>query len=394
VTQAASHQSRQEIRKAIRQSDGKGQVAAIGCYGQVFPEELRSIEGLRLIAGNVEKGRIADIISSAHDAGDLMDFSMPFPHGMRFEIMNIKTFPGRSRAFLKIQDGCESFCSYCIVPFARGRCRSLQPDDVLRILEDLSVGGYREVVLTGIHLGKYGTDLPGQNSLKSLLRAITREKLPLRIRLSSLEPGEIDEDLIEMVASENGLCRHFHIPLQSGDDGILEKMHRTYSSRTFAGLVEKIHDSIPSAAIGADVMTGFPGEDRTAHAATMALLQDLPVSYLHVFPYSRRAGTPAARFPAHVPPDEKKRRAASLRSLGALKKQYFYERCNGRVLQVVPEGWHVRARGLVKGISDNYIPVLFSPPTGSAHDDFFPVRIERVDENNVIGQVVHSHQSE
>jgi threonylcarbamoyladenosine tRNA methylthiotransferase MtaB len=257
----------------------------------------------------------------------------------------------------------------------------------LRALENFSAEGYREVVLTGIHLGKYGIDLAGGEDLKSLLRAVAKEKLPLRIRLSSLEPGEIDEDLIDMVASEAWLCRHFHIPLQSGDDGILKKMNRTYSSRTFAALVKKIHDRVPFAAIGADVMTGFPGEDHCAHSNSVALLEDLPVSYLHVFPYSPRPGTPAAEFPFPVAPDEKKKRSAGLRSLGASKRLRFFESCKDQVLEVVPEEWHAKEHGLLKGISDNYVPVIFSSP-GAVQEDLLSVRIERVEKAHAIGHVV------
>jgi len=392
VTQTASHQSRQEIRKAIRENE-EGVVAAIGCYGQAFPEELKNLKGLRFIAGNVEKGRIPDLLSSILDSGSRVDFSTPFPRGMRFEAMNIKTFPGRSRAFLKIQDGCESFCSYCIVPFSRGPCRSLPREDVLRVMESLCIEGYREIVLTGIHLGKYGTESGGGEDLKNLLRAIGTKKLPLRVRLSSLEPGEIDDELIEMVAGEEWLCRHFHIPLQSGDDRVLKRMSRTYSSRAFAALVKKIHDRIPLAAIGADVMTGFPGEDHAAHSNTFDLLEDLPVSYLHVFPYSRRPGTPAAGFAGQVTPEEKTKRAASLRSLGRMKRQQFYESCNGSILQVVAEGRHTKETGLFKGISDNYVPVLFSS-NGSFRNHLYSVKIEKVGPDHAIGQVVPSLQPE
>lgn len=392
VTQAASHQSRQEIRKAVRENE-KGVVAAIGCYGQAFPEELRSIKGIHLIAGNAGKGRIPDLLLSTLDSGSRVDFSTPFPLGMRFERMNIKKFPGRSRAFLKIQDGCESFCSYCIVPLSRGRYRSLPHDDVLRVMENLAVEGYREVVLTGIHLGKYGIDLGAKEDLKSVLRAIGKRELPLRVRLSSLEPGEIDDELIGMMASEEWLCRHFHIPLQSGDDGVLKKMSRTYSTGTFAALVKKIHDIIPLVAIGVDVMTGFPGEDRAAYLNTLALLDGLPVSYLHVFPYSRRPGTPAAGFPAQVAPGEKKKRAAALRSLGASKRDVFYENCVGKDFQVVIEGPHTKDKGLLKGISDNYLSVLF-PCFPSFQDHLVSVKIEKVKAEHVIGQVVPSHQSE
>jgi len=389
VTQAASHQSRQEIRKAIRENE-QGTVAAIGCYGQAFPEELKKIKGLRLIAGNVQKGRIPELLRSTPDSGSRMDFSTPFPRGMRFEAMDIKKFPGRSRAFLKIQDGCESFCSYCIVPYSRGPYRSLPSDEVLGVMEDLSTEGYREVVLTGIHLGKYGVDLGTGEDLKNLLRAIAKRALPLRVRLSSLEPGEIDDELIEMVASEDWLCRHFHIPLQSGDDGVLKKMNRTYSSQTFADLVKKIHERIPLVAIGADVMTGFPGEDRAAHLNTLALVHDLPVSYLHVFPYSRRPGTPAATFPDQIAPGEKKKRAAALRSLGTSKRNAFFESCTGKDFQVVIEGPYTKDPRLLKGISDNYLSVLF-PSLPSFKDCLVSVKIEKVEAGHVIGHAVHPH---
>ena len=392
VTQAASHQSRQEIRKAIRENE-EGVVAAIGCYGQAFPEELRSIKGLGLIAGNVEKGRVPDLLLSAVDSGDRADFSVPFPHGMHFEMMDIKKFPGRSRAFLKIQDGCESFCSYCIVPFSRGPYRSLPRDDVMRVMENLAAEGYREVVLTGIHLGKYGIDLGAKENLKSVLRAIGKRDFPLRVRLSSLEPGEIDDDLIDMMASEKWLCRHFHIPLQSGDDGVLKRMGRTYSSRTFGALLKKIHAAIPLVAIGVDVMTGFPGENHAAYSNTLALLDDLPVSYLHVFPYSRRPGTSAAGFPAQIPPPEKKKRAAELRSLGTLKRQHFYESCKGSVLQVVAETWRTKESNFFKGISDNYVPVLF-PSHSFLQNHLYSVKIDKVEADHVIGQMVPPPQSE
>ena len=391
VTQAASHQSRQEIRKAIR-AHPEGIVAAIGCYGQAFPEELRNIKGLRLIAGNVEKGKIVEVLSSPWGPGARMDFSQPFTRHMRFEAMNIRKIPGRSRAFVKIQDGCESFCSYCIVPFARGPYRSLPMQQVLGVMEELSAEGYREVVLTGIHLGKYGTDLGNGGNLKTLLRAIGERKLPLRVRLSSLEPGEIDDELIEMVASEEWLCRHFHIPLQSGDDGILKRMSRTYSSRTFASLVKKIYETVPLVAIGADVMTGFPGEDEAAHTNSARLIESLPVSYLHVFPYSQRPGTPAAGFPQQVPPEEKRRRAADLRSIGKRKKQAFYNRCKDALLQVVAEGWHSEGNEFLKGVSDNYVSVLF-PFCGAMQNQPYTVRIEKVISGHAVGRpVLFSHQ--
>jgi threonylcarbamoyladenosine tRNA methylthiotransferase MtaB len=384
VTQAAAHQSRQEIRKAIR-ANPQGYVAATGCYAQAFPDKLQEIEDLDLIAGNVGKGRLPELIrKNVHSRGSRIALE-PFAPGMDFEAMGIKRFPGRRRAYLKIQDGCEAYCSYCIVPFSRGPYRSLPPENVLRILEELAGEGYREVVLTGIHLGKYGVDLSGGKDLNTLLRAIGRENLPLRVRLSSLEPNEINEELIEMVASEQWLCRHFHIPLQSGDDGILKRMNRRYAPREFERLVEEIHEKIPLAAIGVDVMAGFSGEEPRAHLNTMSLLETLPVSYLHVFPYSRRAGTAAARFPDTVSSQEKKKRAAALRVLGKGKRKAFQERCLGRVFEVLVEGWDSEGEHFLKGTTDNYLSILF-PASGSGAGRLVSVRLEKVKKQVVLGR--------
>ncbi len=384
VTQAAAHQSRQELRKAIR-ANPQGYVAATGCYAQAFPGKLQEIEDLDLITGNVGKGRFPELIQKNLQSRGLKTELEPFTPGMSFEAMGIKRFPGRSRAYLKIQDGCEAYCSYCIVPFSRGPYRSLPPEEVLQMLEHLAGEGYREVVLTGIHLGKYGVDLSGDKDLKALLRAVGREHLPLRVRLSSLEPNEIDAELTEMVASEKWLCRHFHTPLQSGDDGILKKMNRQYGTRTFERLVEEVHRKIPLAAIGVDVMAGFPGEEPRAHSNTISLLKGLPISYLHVFPYSRRSGTAAARFLSTVSSQEKKKRAAELRALGMEKKRTFQERCLGKVFEVLVEGWHSKEEHLLKGTTDNYLSTVF-PGLDSNPGRLAKVRLEKRENQGVAGR--------
>jgi len=384
VTQAAAHQSRQELRKAIR-ANPEGYVAATGCYAQAFPDKLQEIEGLELITGNVGKGRLPELIQENLQSRGLKTELEPFAPGMSFEAMGINRFPGRSRAYLKIQDGCEAYCSYCIVPFSRGPYRSLPPEDVLQMLEDLAGEGYREVVLTGIHLGKYGVDLSGDKDLKALLRAVKRENIPMRVRLSSLEPNEIDAELIEMVASEKWLCRHFHIPLQSGDDTLLKKMNRRYGTRTFERLVEEVHRKIPLAAIGVDVMAGFPGEEPRGHSNTMSLLKGLPISYLHVFPYSRRSGTAAARFSSTVSSQEKKKRAAELRALGMEKKKTFQERCLGKVFEVLVEGWHSKEEHLLKGTTDNYLSTVF-PGLDSNPGRLAQVRLEKREKQGVVGR--------
>jgi threonylcarbamoyladenosine tRNA methylthiotransferase MtaB len=379
VTQSASYQSRQAIRRAIKENPG-ALTAAVGCYAQVYPEHLAEIQGLDLVAGNRAKLRLPELLDLREKGAlPLLPADDGFPS---------HTFPDhlpvsdRTRAMLKVQDGCDSFCSYCIVPYARGPVRSLEPQRVIANLKALSDKGYKEVVLTGIHLGRYGTDLNTSTFLKDLLALIGGEKLRPRIRLSSLEPKEISRELIEMAASEPWLCRHFHIPLQSGDDRILKRMNRNYTSQDFRLLVEAIHARVPLAAIGVDILAGFPGEDEKAYLATYNLVKELPVSYCHVFPFSPRKGTPAWTFPDKVPVREIRKRAVGLRSLGEEKRRAFYEFCVGKTFEVLSEGWDQKGL-LVNGLSDNYVPVSF-PSSNPSHNEMVRVRIERVD-----GKMVH-----
>ena len=383
VTQRASYQSRQAIRKAIRENPS-GRVAATGCYAQVFPEELSRIPGVHLIAGNSAKGRLPGILAGGREAARSCLACEDTLSKTTFEFLPVKRFSDRTRAFLKIQDGCESFCSYCIVPIARGSLRSLDPPNVTSALKSLSDEGYKEVVLTGIHLGKYGVDLDQGLDLKSLLLLIDREALPLRIRLSSLEPNEIDSELIHMIGSSNWLCRHLHIPLQSGDNGILKKMNRHYTAKEFSTLVEHIHKRIPLAAIGVDTMAGFPGEDDQAFRNTYDLINDLPVSFLHVFPYSPREGTPAAEFTGQVPQKIIKQRAAALRSLGQKKQEAFYRSCLGKEFLTLAERWHSEPEGTMKGLTDNYIPVIF-PCRQCIKNELVRVRLEEMGKDGMIG---------
>ena len=386
VTQRAAHQSRQEIRRGIREHPD-GLVAAIGCYAQVYPDELMHIEGLRLIAGNRAKGELAEIISGLENPGKRLVVLKDFESKEVFDFHPIRRFYGRNRAYLKIQDGCESFCSYCIVAFARGPYRSLAPEKVLSMIESLVREGHREIVLTGIHLGKYGVDLKSNTNLNNLLLAIGKEGFPARIRLSSIEPNEIDQDLIDIVASSDWLCRHFHIPLQSGDNGVLEKMNRHYTAEEFLKLIRTIHASIPFAAIGIDVMSGFPGEDSIAHGNTCSIIRDLPISYLHVFPFSPRKGTAAFDLDGRNNPEVIKRRAAELRAIGGEKRTGFYKGCLGKEFPVLAEGWASEEKGMMKGTSENYLPVLFSS-VRDLKGRIVPVRIERIQDNKVFGSHV------
>ncbi|MCP4668044.1 MAG: MiaB/RimO family radical SAM methylthiotransferase, partial [Deltaproteobacteria bacterium] len=339
------------------------------------------------IVDNRKKGELPDLLLNMGEPQKKAVVLGGFEPGTPFAFLPIRRFPDRSRAYLKIQDGCDSYCSYCIVPFARGPCRSLGLSEVLSMVGSLAEEGYCEVVLTGIHLGEYGHDLGGGMNLNRLLSAMGKQGFPTRIRLSSLEPNEIDSGLVDMAANEKWLCRHFHIPLQSGDDGTLKRMNRKYEASDFAGLIETIHNKIPLAGIGVDVMAGFPGEDRRAHDNTCSLITGLPVSYLHVFPFSPRPGTPAAGFDGQNDPEVIKKRAQELRDLGQRKREAFYDRCLNKEFQVLSEGWHAEEENVVKGTSDNYLPVLF-PSSSPLEGRLVDVRVEKATRNGVMGSMV------
>ena len=386
VTQTASSQSRQAIRRAIRENPSC-MVAAVGCYAQVFPGELTRIPGLNLIVGNTAKDRLPDILTQGIDANRQRLVSEAYGKERAFDYLPLKGFPDRTRAFLKIQDGCQSFCSYCIVPFARGPLRSMKPRAVISMLETLSEEGHREAVLTGIHLGKYGVDLTDGVTLETLLHMIRREGFPLRVRLSSLEPNEIGEGLIEMMATDDWLCRHLHIPLQSGDNDILKRMNRNCSAQAFSELIESIRRRIPLAAIGVDVMAGFPGEDLRAFENTFSLIHDLPISYLHVFPFSPRKGTRAADLSDRVDQGLIKERAGRLRGLGQKKRETFYQSCLGEELLALVEGWESEADRMMKGITDNYLPVVF-PSSQNLKNELVPVVVESVEKGKCVAVAV------
>lgn len=393
VTGRTDYQSRQLIRRAQR-ANPRAAVIVTGCYAQTSPQILAGMPGVASVVGNEEKTRIAELIVSLQEgrdggqgtagacAGEGAAKSGSWSEGIPF----VSRFPGHTRASLKIQDGCNAFCSYCIVPYARGRSRSLEPEEVLARLARLARRGYREVVLTGIHLGDYGKDRRDGTTLAGILRHVEAHRTVDRLRLSSLEPGDIDEELLAVMGAARVVCPHLHIPLQSGDDGILTRMGRKYDRTAFRELVARVLSLRPDMTVGLDVMAGFPGEDEKAFANTMELIASLPVAYLHVFPYSRRPGTAAAAMDRQVREEDKKRRAFALRQLGAEKRHVFLERFIGATLPVLIEG----KRDRLKGFSHNYLPVVLkNNDGGSTVNTIVPVRIEGRENDVLVGSPVH-----
>ena len=359
VTQKAAMQSRQAVRQAIR-ANPNSRIVVTGCYAQTEPKVFEKINGVHYIIGNTDKHRIGEILTADQNsvAGPTVTIHNDIRLSDPLKASPTTVCSNRTRPFLIIQDGCDAFCTYCIVPHARGPSRSLPVTNVMNSIKTLSVAGYQEIVLTGIHLGRYGCDLIPATPLCELLDDIDRSKLIQRIRLSSIEPLELTDDLIQRVADSRRFCRHFHIPLQSGDDPILNKMKRPYTVEIFRQRVAKVRDQIPDAAIGVDILIGFPGETDAAFSNTYDLINELPITYLHVFPFSARPGTPAARYPDQVAPGVIKKRCEKMRRLGQAKRLHFYRNFIGKAFEILVESTRHPATGLLKGVSSNYMPVL------------------------------------
>jgi threonylcarbamoyladenosine tRNA methylthiotransferase MtaB len=343
VTEEADREARQLIRRIFaRNPDAR--IVVTGCYAQRVPEEVAALPGVTHVVGNSHKSLLGPLTLKILDAGT----DSPGPQG-RAEIFCSDIFledtlkpeshpgsGGRTRAIVKIQDGCNANCSFCIIPSVRGRSRSLAPAAVIDEVSGLVRRGYKEVVLSGIHLGSYGRDLTPKTSLHELLGNILASEPALqRLRLSSIEPLEVTADIVERVAGEPRMAHHFHIPLQSGSARVLRAMRRPYSAEYYANLLQSIRSRIEDASLGADVMVGFPGETDEEFAQTFRLIEESPLTYLHVFPYSSRPGTAAAELDGQVPPHVASFRSKALRQLIARKHASFLESMIGRKLDAL-----------------------------------------------------------
>jgi threonylcarbamoyladenosine tRNA methylthiotransferase MtaB len=357
VTAATDSQSRNLIRRA-RRLNPAARVVVTGCYAQVAPEKLINLPGVALVIGNAEKKEFLELLG---DIADIPRIKVGDMRAARDAVaLPLSRFPDRSRAFVQIQNGCNAFCSYCIIPYARGRSRSLPPAQVVSQVRELVATGYPEIVLTGIHIGGYGADLTPATSLQELVVLLEEQTDIRRLRIGSVEPTEITTTLVDRVARSKIVCPHFHIPLQSGSDTVLERMNRSYNTAFFRRVVEGIHDRIPTAAIGLDVIVGFPGETEEEFDETFRFIEQLPVTHLHVFPFSRRPGTPAATYPDQVSGSVAKERAAKLRALGDGKTRVYSEHFIGQEVEVVEEGGQLS--GWRKGLTRHYLPLFFNSP--------------------------------
>jgi len=383
VTSSGDADSRKAVRRA-RRLNPEATVVATGCYAQRRPAELTE-SGADLVVGNSNKAALPGLLA-AHLRGEAAPIVDPAqrPQTTQFLTVEGPVRSGRTRGMLEIQDGCDEHCTYCVIPSVRGASVSRPPGEVVEQASRMVEAGYRELALTGVHSGSYGRDWGRSDALVSLLRQL--EEIPGldRIRLNSVEPGSISDALVEHAAASEKLCRHFHIPLQSGDDHILRRMGRTYTVSQYCERLDRLATSVPDGALGADVMVGFPGEEEGHFRRTCDLVHRLPLTYLHVFTFSARPGTPAERLPDHVTRALKSSRAGELIALGKDKRLAFHRRLVGRVVRVLVEDRRNTPAGLHVGLTDNYTEVLFAG--AAATNTFIDARITEAREDLVCGE--------
>jgi len=367
VTAAADRDNRKLVYQLGRREPGAALVVT-GCQATVAPEAVAALPGVLRVVPNEDKAGLPEVLAGLVPRPDL-GADGPGPAARR------------TRPFLKVQDGCDARCAYCIVPAARGPARSVGADEVLGRLHALGEAGAPEVVLTGVDLGAWGRDLTPRSGLADLLARVEAEAPVPRLRLSSLEPRGLTERLLEVLAGAGRVCRHLHVPLQSGDDGVLAAMGRPYRAADLLALGERLAERLPGLGLGTDVICGFPGEDEAAFDRTLALCHRLPLTYLHAFPFSPRPGTPAAARPDDVPHGDKKRRVAALRSLSAARRAAFVAAHVGRTVEVAVEG--EVEEGLLRGLTRRYVQVRFLGPATA------PSRLLRVRVDAAEGGLAH-----
>ena len=395
VTNRSDYRCRQTIRRAI-QTNKDAFIVVTGCYSQINPEEIGSIKGVDMILGNMEKLNIVNYLEEFNAfrngkkeikkldntkivVGDMNS-------SREFKSRKISNFSGRTSAYLKIQTGCDQTCSFCIVTIARGPSISEKPEVILNQAQELSDSGFKEIVLTGVNLGSYGDNLKPKTGLSDLVEMLTDVKSIERIRLSSINPREVSDRLISLMKKSKKVCRHLHIPLQSGDNEILKSMRRDYSSGFYKDLIMKLKGNIPDIGIGADVIVGFPGENEEKFTNTYRLIEELPLSYLHVFTYSQREGTDAFGYEGQITESTKKERGSLVKKLGEHKSNIFREGFIGKICNVLIENTRDRETGLLKGYTDNYIPVILKGGNGLMNK-IVSVRITEMSDDVAIGEL-------
>lgn len=381
VTNLGDRKSRQFIRRAKKMNEDSI-IAAVGCYSQVAPEEVEAIDGVDIVVGTTDRNRIVDLCEEAKSKNKKINVVKDIKYHKEFEPLNISDLPYKTRAYIKIQEGCNQFCSYCIIPYARGPIRSRDLEDIIMEAKRLAKAGFKEIILTGIHVTSYGKDLKGL-SLTDVIEEVAKIDGIERIRLSSIEPTFVDKDFLERVVKTGKLCDHFHLSLQSGSDSVLKRMNRKYTTKEYRDIVKLIREYMPEAGITTDIIVGFPGETDEEFEESYRFVEDIRFSRIHVFKYSPRKGTPASQFKEQIPGDIKQIRSDRLIRLGDELMEEFHKAFIGRTLELLLEE---EKGGFIEGYTTNYIRVKVK-----GHNDLqgkiLPVRISGQEEDFLIGEI-------
>ncbi|HAG07967.1 MAG TPA: tRNA (N(6)-L-threonylcarbamoyladenosine(37)-C(2))-methylthiotransferase MtaB [Desulfotomaculum sp.] len=389
VTHLADRKSRQLIRRAKRMNP-VSLVIVTGCYAQVSPEEVKNIPEVDVVAGTRSLNQVVDLVEKIY-LGESIETRYNlvgrFNCVQPYEELPVLSMTERTRAYVKIQEGCNNFCTYCIIPYARGPLRSRQPEKVLDEAASLLQKGFKEIVLTGIHIGAYGQDMESQINLTNLLSFLTNIPALKRLRLSSIEPQDVNPALIKFIATQPKICRHFHIPLQSGDNEILRNMGRRYNVREYRDLANLIRERIKGVALTTDLIVGFPGETEQQFKNTCLFVREIAFSRLHVFKYSPRPGTLAATFPNQVKEPVKKERSELLISLGKELAHSFALQHVGHEVNVLVEEEAGFYPGYLKGLTDNYLTAIF-PGSLELRGQIVKVKVKGVENNLLKGMII------
>ena len=388
VTGKSDNESRYYARKA-RKINPNAKIVLCGCYSQVSPEEVAQLDEVDLVLGNTEKLEIAGLLTSPQVfelenkiyVSDIMQKDS-------FQDKVVFSASGRTRANIKIQDGCNHRCTYCIIPYARGKNRSNGLNNILNQIDEITKQGFQELILSGIHLGQWGRDLNPRTELYELLQKLESIDSLKRYRLSSLDPMELNEEIIKTITNSKKFCRHLHISLQSGNNSILKAMNRRYTVEYYSELINRLTDNIPDLAIGSDIIVGFPGETEEQFEDTCNNLKNLPISYIHVFSYSKRKGTPASLMQNQVSEHIKKERNKKLTALAKEKNLEFRQSFIGKELEVLVEFARDRKTGFLKGVTDNFIPVMLEG-SDKLKNQIIKVQVTEVKGDKTFGKIIN-----
>jgi threonylcarbamoyladenosine tRNA methylthiotransferase MtaB len=384
VTNLGDRKSRQFIRRS-KKNNPDSIIAVVGCYAQTAPEEVLAIEGVNLVIGTDERNKIVQLVEKI-DKENKLNYVNDIMSVNKFEELSIEEIKGKTRAFLKIQEGCNQFCAYCIIPYARGPIRSRRPENIIEEVKRLSQNGFKEIVLTGIHIASYGKDLKDIDLIDIIKEVHNIEGIE-RIRLSSVEPTLLTEEFIEEITKLPKFCPHFHISLQSGCDETLKRMNRKYTTDQYRKIVKKLRASIPDIAITTDIIVGFPGESEEEFCQTFNFVQEMELSQIHVFKYSPRKGTPAAKFKNQIPSKIKNYRSEKMIKLGEKMMRRYREKFINEDMDVLFEDILDKDKRIITGFTSNYIKVA-AKGSKNLIGEILPVKIREIKNDIVFGEII------